>query len=252
MPLLPRLAAVPFASGGVARLPAVRRHRGAAISVALHLALLALLLLRLDAAPASRIEAERSISVLLLGAPSPAPQAAAPAPAPRPSTPAAERARPKPKPVPQTAVSPSAVQPATPAVAAAAAVPTSSPATAGADPATLSTAAASVPDAVEPDVPPPLEYLRKLAWIISRSQKYPWSARQYGHQGDVIVRMHLRRDGRVLSASLLRSSGHAALDAEAQDVVLRIGYFPPFPADYIPQQREFDIDQPVTFRTYLN
>lgn len=111
-------------------------------------------------------------------------------------------------------------------------------------------AAAAPPPDAETDVPPPLDYLRRIARLIDLSQRYPWSARQYGYEGDAIVRMHLARDGRVLSATLLRSSGHAVLDAEALDVVRRIGRFPPFPGHYRPAIGEFDIDQPIGFRHY--
>ncbi|MGH8446280.1 MAG: energy transducer TonB, partial [Solimonas sp.] len=110
-------------------------------------------------------------------------------------------------------------------------------------------AAAPPRDAV-PDVPPPLEYLRRISRLIGAGQRYPWSARQYGHEGDALVRMHLARDGTVLSAQLLRGTGHASLDEEARGVVLRIARFPPFPADYLPQIAEFDIDQPISFRHY--
>lgn len=88
--------------------------------------------------------------------------------------------------------------------------------------------------------------------MISLTQRYPWRARQYGQQGDVVVRMHLLRNGTVRSVTLIRSSGHAALDAEAQDVIWRIGRFPAFPQDYRPRVDEFDIDQPISFRTYRN
>ncbi|NGY05464.1 energy transducer TonB [Solimonas terrae] len=111
---------------------------------------------------------------------------------------------------------------------------------------------AAPPMDADPGVPPPTAYLMRITRIISFEQKYPWSARQYDQQGDVIVRMHLARDGRVLSVRLIRSSGYASLDDEARDVILRIGRFPPFPFDYLPQVAEFDIDQPVTFRHYLN
>lgn len=120
----------------------------------------------------------------------------------------------------------------------------------------VQSAALAPPSTAPRDAPaeasPPLEYLIRIARLVSRSQRYPWSARQYGQQGDVLVRVHLYRDGRVLAVQLLQSSGVAALDDEACAVMWRIVRFPPFPADYLPSIAEFDLDQPVNFRHYQN
>ncbi|SEQ07558.1 protein TonB [Solimonas aquatica] len=204
-----------------------------AASLLLHLLLLALLLDE-RRTPERHLAAPAPLSVRLLGASAPpgAPAATARAPAAPP--------KPRPKPSPPRSSTPAAAS-----AAPAAALP--APATAAAGGATA--LAASTPDAL-PDTPPPLEYLIRIARLVSRSQRYPWSARQYGQQGDVLVRVHLHRDGRVLSVRLLQSSGVAALDAEACAVMQRIARFPPFPADYLPQIAEFDLDQPVNFRHY--
>lgn len=207
-----------------------------AVSLLLHLLLLALLLGE-RSAPERHLAPPALLSVRLLGASAPpgAPAAASPAPS----------APPKPRshPTPPRASAPADA--ATASAALAGALP--APANAAASGATAPTA--STPDAL-PDTPPPLEYLIRIARLVSRSQRYPWSARQYGQQGDVLVRVHLHRDGRVLSVRLLQSSGVAALDAEACAVMQRIARFPPFPADYLPQIAEFDLDQPVNFRHY--
>jgi TonB family protein len=223
------------------------RGCGLALTVLLHLAIVALLCLRL---PAATVEEARvaTPSVVLLTLPSAVPQ---PAIAPSPAAKSKPRTR----------------KPSEPPVAHAAAkrqVESVRDEPAQAEPhvtADTSTSlgasaapqlAAGPPPAALADTPPPLEYLRRIARIIGLSQHYPWSARQYGHEGDVLVRMHLSRDGTVLAVTLIRSSGHASLDAEARDVVWRIGRFPPFPFDYLPRIGEFDIDQPISFRHYLN
>lgn len=240
----------------------LRRHAGSFASVMLHVGLIVLLLLGLQA-PSPTHAPKATISVITLGAPSVEQRVASNAatnspptsPAISPAANATPRPR-KPKPVKPRAVSPPAPSTAAalpPALASADTSPgPAPPAAPSVSPASAPTVAAAAPQAEPPKVPPPIEYLRRVSRIISLSQKYPWTARQYGHQGDVIVRMHLRRDGAVMAATLIRSSGHESLDAEARDVILRIRRFPPFPADYIPQQGEFDIDQPVSFRTYLN
>lgn len=240
----------------------LRRHAATGGSLTLHVGLIALLLIPPHTPPQTTAPSA-SISVLTLGAPSPQQRAAAESAASQASvaTPAATPA-PKSRPVRRTKPAPARAAPAAPSGAATATLQASAQTTAPLSATSAAAApdssaaensvAAAAPDAPPPKVPPPIEYLRRVSRIISLSQKYPWNARQYGHQGDAVIRMHLTREGAVMAATLIQSSGHESLDAEARDVILRIRRFPPFPADYIPQQREFDIDQPVSFRTYLN
>ncbi|WP_366515693.1 TonB family protein [Solimonas marina] len=104
--------------------------------------------------------------------------------------------------------------------------------------------AAAPPPNADTEQAPPIEYLRRLARIISTEQQCPQSTRLRRRM--VVVRLHLNRNGHVISAYVTRSSGSRALDAEAVDVMFRIARFPPFPYDYQPRTGVFDIDQPVT------
>ena len=61
------------------------------------------------------------------------------------------------------------------------------------------------------------------------------------------MRVRLARNGAVLEATLLETSGSRLLDEEARNVILRIGQFRPIPEDVMPQQSEFVIHQPVQF-----
>lgn len=235
----------------------IDRRLALAVSLALHL-LLALLLVLRPASPPVVAKQPRIIAATLL-APAAQSQAVVPTTvaSTAPSSPVIAARRPEPTPAqPRTAkpvrrASPApaptaatATDSATPAPQAVAAPPQSAPAAdSGGVP------AARPPDAEELD-DRPIAYLLTLTRVIRRSLKYPWHARQYRQQGDAIVRMHLRRDGTVLSATLVQSSGYSALDEEAREVVLRVRRFPPFPADYRPSRQEFEIDQPVTFRSY--
>jgi protein TonB len=55
------------------------------------------------------------------------------------------------------------------------------------------------------------------------------AAARYG-SGKVWIEFVLDREGRVLSSKLEKSSGNAALDREAQEIIARANPFPPFPA----------------------
>lgn len=94
----------------------------------------------------------------------------------------------------------------------------------------------------------PWAYLWKVKRLIGDQRRYPRKAYGERQQGKAVVRIHLSRDGQLLGAHLLRSTGYPLLDEEARDVVLRIGRFPPLPEQYLVGQLEFAIDQPIEFQ----
>lgn len=226
----------------------VDRRLALAVSLLLHVLLVLLLVLRPEPPPIAAKQPRIMVATLL----APAAQQAATARAVASAPPIVEARRPDPPPAKARAAKPvrrasppaAAVTSAAPAPPAAASPPQTTPAAdSGGVP------AARLPDSEELD-DRPIAYLVTLTRVIRRTLKYPWHARQYRQEGDAIVRMHMRRDGTVLGATLIQSSGYSALDEEAREVVLRVRRFPPFPADYRPSRQEFEIDQPVTFRSY--
>lgn len=93
----------------------------------------------------------------------------------------------------------------------------------------------------------PWAYLWSVKRAIAEHRRYPRKAYAQQQTGTPVVRIRLARDGTLLSATLLRTSGYPLLDAEARDVIFRIGHFAPLPERYIPSQKEFAIDQPIAF-----
>jgi protein TonB len=67
-----------------------------------------------------------------------------------------------------------------------------------------------------------------------------YAASTNGAAGHLMVRFVLNRTGNVLSASVVRSSGNAALDAAALASVRRASPFPPFPAEKPGSEDKFD------------
>ena len=63
---------------------------------------------------------------------------------------------------------------------------------------------------------------------MQRFKRYPASAR--GASGTVLVRFELNRAGGVIGSAVTKSSGNAALDQEALDLLRRASPFSPFPA----------------------
>jgi protein TonB len=62
---------------------------------------------------------------------------------------------------------------------------------------------------------------------MQRFKRYPAKAR--GASGTVTVRFELNRAGDVVGSAVTKSSGNAALDQEALDLLRRASPFPPFP-----------------------
>jgi protein TonB len=73
-------------------------------------------------------------------------------------------------------------------------------------------------------------YRAKAYAHLSRFRSYPAEARRQGIRGTATVSFTLDANGRVLRASLARSSGSALLDKEAVAMVRRASPFPPIPA----------------------
>jgi periplasmic protein TonB len=71
-------------------------------------------------------------------------------------------------------------------------------------------------------------YNALLLGHLQRFKRYPASAR--GALGIVVVRFELNRAGGVIGSAVTKSSGNAALDQEALDLLRRASPFPPFPA----------------------
>lgn len=94
---------------------------------------------------------------------------------------------------------------------------------------------AAIPRPAPPAAPPPgplvsAGYRAALgAWLESH-KRYPESARERGEAGQAVLRFHVERSGRVLSYSIVRSTGYPDLDA-AIEQMMRGAALPPFPAD---------------------
>lgn len=76
-------------------------------------------------------------------------------------------------------------------------------------------------------------YARRVSASVARQQRYPASAARLGVQGTTRVLIRINRDGSLVGVpQLVRSSGHAALDAEALRMVEAAAPFAPLPEDY--------------------
>ncbi|MCG6204634.1 energy transducer TonB [Rhodopseudomonas sp. HC1] len=88
-------------------------------------------------------------------------------------------------------------------------------------------------------------YRQRLAAHLQRYKRYPAEARAAGQQGTATLVFTVGRSGQVLGASLARSSGNAALDAETLAMVRRAEPLPAFPPELT--QASLRISVPVSF-----
>jgi protein TonB len=74
-------------------------------------------------------------------------------------------------------------------------------------------------------------YIREVAALLNAKKRYPPSARRLGQKGQVLVQFRIHRDGKVLSAEVLRKAPHDALNRAAQALIQEISGLKPFPAE---------------------
>jgi periplasmic protein TonB len=88
-------------------------------------------------------------------------------------------------------------------------------------------------------------YFARIQAHLLRHRVYPPEARARGITGVAQVVFSLGRDGRVLSVSLARGSGHRVLDEAALDMVRRAAPYPPIPPEIAASRLE--MGAPIRF-----
>jgi protein TonB len=181
----------------------------------------------------------------------------APPPTPAPPTPALTEPAPLPPVEPPVAVPP-------PAKAVAMAIPRPPPAhptrrparVAPVTPETSPTSANSSPPlAPNAPAPPPsaspqaadiaASWQSQVLVHLARFKRFPMQAQLRGEQGVVMMRFTVDRAGHVLSSTMLKSSGYADLNAEAEAWIKRAEPMPPFPPELI--RTQVDLQVPLRF-----
>lgn len=127
------------------------------------------------------------------------------------------------------------------------------PVTAAAPPAP--SAASSEPRAAAPPAPPrqaeapgaaELSYQGLLLQHLERHKQYPRAARLRRQEGTAQVRFTMDRDGKILWASVERSSGHEPLDEATLTMLERAQPLPPIPPEL--RETRLELLVPVVFQ----
>jgi protein TonB len=118
-------------------------------------------------------------------------------------------------------------------------------------PLAVSAPAASAAVAVEPDPAPRSPAAPSPGWLaavrlqLERNKGYPDSARARRQQGTAVLRFVVDRSGRVLSQTIVKSSGVPALDSAAEEMLRRASPVPPMPTEMASDR--FELTIPVSF-----
>lgn len=86
----------------------------------------------------------------------------------------------------------------------------------------------------------------KLLEAIERNKRYPAEARGRGEEGTAHVAFTIDRMGQLIAARIEKSSGFAALDAEALDILKRASPFPKPPTEIATDRLPLTV--PIRFR----
>jgi protein TonB len=78
----------------------------------------------------------------------------------------------------------------------------------------------------------------QLVAHLARFKRFPPAAQRRGEQGIVTVRLTIDHAGTVLAMAIVKGSGYADLDAEAQAWMTRAQPLPPFPPEMTAQQTQ--------------
>jgi protein TonB len=73
------------------------------------------------------------------------------------------------------------------------------------------------------------KWRHRLEAVLERNKRYPDEAQRRNEQGEALVSFVIDMQGKLVSSSLVRGSGYAALDQETLDLLQRSSPFPPPP-----------------------
>ncbi|NIY77837.1 energy transducer TonB [Thalassospira sp. HF15] len=81
-----------------------------------------------------------------------------------------------------------------------------------------------------------VDYQASVLQMLARYREYPERAMRRRIEGENRIRLVIARDGTVLEASMVSSSGSSILDRETKRLIKRVRKFPPFPDEMTGQQ----------------
>lgn len=94
----------------------------------------------------------------------------------------------------------------------------------------------------------PRAYLDGLRPRLAALASYPEESTRIGEQGVCNMRFVIRRDGKLVSGKILKSSGFPRLDAACLATLKSVSRFPPLPESMEPQLQKISVVMPIYFQ----
>jgi periplasmic protein TonB len=175
--------------------------------------------------------------------PPPEPSPPAPEPAPPPEPPPPEPPPPEPVVQPEVVVPEPPPPPPPPVRKLERPVKREPPPPVPTAPAEITNLATTAAPAPAPPVvtPQQISWQGRLGAYLARFKRYPIAAQRRNEQGVVMMRLMVARDGKVISAAVVRGSGFEELDQAAGDWVARASPVPAFTDDMTQAQVEVTV-----------
>ncbi len=127
----------------------------------------------------------------------------------------------------------------------ASAAPSTQPAQPAAPPAAEQQVAAAAPEQQTATATPASAaksvYYRQLIAKIKSARVYPSAARRAGKEGTVYMQIVVKRDGRITSYDIVKSSGHKELDDAAVQTLVKANPVGPFPEEVPGEELKFGV-----------
>ncbi|KJE37195.1 energy transducer TonB [Thalassospira sp. HJ] len=93
-----------------------------------------------------------------------------------------------------------------------------------------------------------VDYQSSVLETLARFREYPERAMRRRIEGENRIRLVIARDGTVLEATMVTSSGSSILDRETERLIERVRKFPPFPDEMTEQQVTWTV--PVAYQLH--
>lgn len=93
-----------------------------------------------------------------------------------------------------------------------------------------------------------VDYQASVLQMLARYREYPERAMRRRIEGENRIRLVIMRDGTVLEARMVSSSGSSILDRETERLIERVRKFPPFPDQMTEQQVIWTV--PVSYQLH--
>lgn len=93
-----------------------------------------------------------------------------------------------------------------------------------------------------------VDYQASVLQMLTRYREYPERAMRRRIEGENRIRLVIARDGTVIEATMVSSSGSSILDRETERLIERVRKFPPFPDEMTEQQVTWVV--PVSYQLH--